>query len=780
MVLLSGWSTSVTAADARAKEKRLGGAGEDPARLVLRYAEAMVASKMAEWAELDLACLARRRQQGIAPHTDQACWEDTMKAHRALVADDPEVGIFGAEGRGLGFGLIAEQHRNADAWKDYPPGVFVSPAVVTGTPLRIAVKKVWPPRSIAIQERGKDPVAVRGTLVELRVSYSDPLTAPLALKPGEIWWASGQIRRYGPVRELAIQVVAVSGLRKLGYARDVGIVNEALRDAPQIPGARYDLDPDNIGRAFERSGVPSGEPPVKGGLVLGSARWWTAQEAAEHIRAGMERAKHLPSQSERLGLLRRLMLIDPNDGEANTFLGTELFQAFLAEGLRKSGINAADDTIKHRLVELYWNIQAPTWRQELTAVARGYEPAAEALYGAIASLEIVANNGVASPEIRRRLGALYRWNGDADAALALHERLFQESSAADRTWRGILLLEVVWDRIQWLAWNRRHDHPWVGRAKTEAEQALELLEAPLDKMTAAQALLLLEALSLDRTPSTVQTRVRLVKQWYDRIPLPVRVVGIWGHLVGNELVKALVPEGTQVTLPTPVRSPEVLDVAVHSNPPAQDLLRAWDFDAEPAGAVPRGLLVSVPAREDRADWRIEADPQAPTAPHVLTHHAVCPTDDCVHMLLTEETTFDYVDVTVRLRLDEGQPGRAGIAVGGQDGEPVYAATVSRDMREAAIHRVEEGRVVLLGTAAIKPKPGTWHHLRIQRENFAHLSRPRLALFFDGAEVLAVSDEPIQHGGRVGLMTMGTATAMFDAFHILKLVSNEPLSPAAAY
>ena len=285
-----------------------------------------------------------------------------MKAHRALVADEPEKGIFGAMGRGLGFGLISETHRQADTWKDYPPGVFLSPAVVTGTTPRVTVAKVWPTRRIAIQEKGKGPVAADGTMVEIRVAYPDPLTAPLALKPGEVWWASGQIRRYGPVRELVVQLVVVSGLRKLGYPSETAVVNEALPEAPQIPGTRYGLNPENIGRAFDRPGDPSAAPPVKGGLVLGSARWWTKKEAAERVRAGVERAKHLQIQGERLALLKRLLLLDPNDTEANALLGTELFEAFLDEGLSKSGINGPDDAFKHRLAELYWNIQAPTWR----------------------------------------------------------------------------------------------------------------------------------------------------------------------------------------------------------------------------------------------------------------------------------------------------------------------------------------------------------------------------------------------------------------------------------
>ncbi len=700
-----------------------------------------------------------------------------MQVHRTLVTDDPEQGIFNAQGRGLGFGLIAEQHRTADAWKDYPPGLFLSPAIVGDARPQVAIKKVWPARPIAVQRKGEDPLAVRGTMVELLVTYPDPLTAPLALRPNEVWWATGTVRRYGPVRTLRVRFVVVTGLRQHGYPMDAAVVNEALTDTPQIPGTRYGLDQDNIGRAFDRPGDSSSPLPVNGGLVLGSVRWWTKADAADRFAASLERARHLPDLAERLALLRRLLLVDPEDTETNALLGGELYRLFLAQGLSKSGINALSEAVRSRLAELYWNIQAPTWRQELTATATGNEPAADALYGALGALEVVASHRRADAETRRRLGALYRWNGDAEEAVRQHEGLLAEVLAAEPARRGALLSELAWDRIQWLAWNRRYEHPWLGQATREAEQALELAESPLEKVVAAHALLTLEALSPDRKPEALQARLRTMKEWHDRL---AGVAGVWAHLVGNDLVKALVPEGAQVTLPTPVRSPEVLDVAVHASPPAQDLLRAWDFDREPPGAAPHGFLLAAWPNGSRADWRIVADPQAPSAPHVLAVDATCAGADCVQMILTDEATFDYVDVVVRLKLDEHQPGRAGIVVGGRDKEVFYAATVNAGVSEVAIYRIERGAVTLLGAAPVRLGPGAWRLLRLQRENFAHLSRPRLALFLDGTEVLAVANEPIWQGGRVGLVTMGTMTAAFDAFHILRLVSNEPLSPAAAY
>jgi hypothetical protein len=750
----------------------------DPARMVLRYAEALVTSRVTEWAALDLGCLTLRRQQGASAETDRACWDGTMKAHRVLVADEPEKGIFGAVGRGLGFGLISETHRQADTWKDSPPGVFLSPAVTTDTVPRVTVKKVWPVRSIAIQEKGKDPVAVGGTMVEVLVTYPDPLTAPLALKPNEVWWANGQIRRYAPVRELAVQFVVVSGLRKLGYSSDTAVVNEALTDAPQIPGTRYGFNPENIGRAFDRPDDPSAAPSARGGLVLGSARWWTKQEAAERFRAGVERAKHLSIQPERQALLRRLLLLDPNDAETNALLGGDLFHAFLGEGLSKSGIHAQDEEVRLRLAELYWNLQAPTWRQELVEVAVGHSTAAEALYGAIQALELAQRGRTEDRELRRRLGALYRWSNDADAALVAHEGLLAQLPPTEVRQRGSLLGELAWDRIQWIAWNRRYDHPWLPQAGQEAAEALSLGESPVEKLIAGQALLMAEALSASRDPARLQEALRRVRQWHDQV---AGVAGLWDYLAGNDLVRPLLAAETPAGTPTVTRAPDVLDVGIHSQPPPQDLLRAWEFDDQRPGEAPREFSPAATAKSTAGHWRIEADQEAPTAPNVLAHTSACAAPDCLQLLLADVATFQYPDVMVRLRLvSGGTHAGAGLALATQDGRGLYAVTFAPATNTVAIHRVRNGQAVQIGSAPVKPAKGAWHLLRVQYSNFLNVSLPRLAIFFDGSEVSAVTDDVIGQVDRVGLVTRGDAVAKFDGLHLLDLVSNRPLSKPAAY
>lgn len=751
-----------------------------PARMVPQYGAALAGNRVAEWATLDLGCLTLRRQRGASEQTDRTCWDDTLKAHRELVQDQPETGIFEAVGRGVGFGLLSETHRHADYWKDYMPAIAVSPTVIGndgGPGPALEVLNVSPVRPFALNNlTGQEPVRVSGHTVEVRVSYSDPLTAPLALRPGEVWWASGVLRRYGPVREVTVRFVVVSGLRKLGYPVDQAVVNEALPGAPVQVGIHYGRLP----QSADPGGRQNDEVKNRlgaGGLVLGSARWWDRKDANQAFAAGLARAEQMPRSTERARLLTRLTLIDQADPALHTVIADDRLQTFLREGLTKSGISGPDEAVATRLAELYWNLQAQTWRQELTEVAMGHSTAAEALYQAIESFERATAGGQAPTERRRQLGALYRWNNDALSALAAHEALLKDTTPGGSL-HGRLLSELAWDRIQWLSWERRHGHPWLEQARQEAEQALSQVETPVEKLMAAYALVLVEALRVPREPAHLQERLQTAKIWHDRVS---GAVGVWPYLVGNDVVKALLPNSEQVTLPTPVRASDVLNVEVHAKPPRQDIVWQWNFDQDALDALPVGFVAwSTPGAEP-SGWRVLPDGQIPTRGKLVIQDRPCTAGECAHLLLADRIRTTFPDVTVQVQdLSADGGGEAGIALAARDNRNFYAVTLNPSTGKLTTRRVLDGRATVLGDITVKLAQRPWHSLRVQRINFIHLDRGRLSVFVDGAQVAAVADEWIPQEGLVGLITIGRTVAQFDGLHLLDLVSNRTFSGPAAY
>lgn len=753
---------------------------ESAGRFALDYADALAHSRIQAWASSDLGCLTRHRQvligSLVSKEKAERCWTDTLQAHTDLVAQESEQGVFQAVGRGVGFGLLHDRHRASENWKEYPPAVFLSPPVVQrdhGSAPDITLARVGPVKPIAVVGlTGTEPVPLKGQAVDLKIIYADPMTAPLALRPEEVWWVSGVQRRFGPVREVQTRFIVVSGLRKFGYAADRAVMNEALPGSPLIATTHYGLRPD-AGRRYEHL---EQEGLLKGELLMGSARWWERSNAEGPYREALIRAAHMPS-SERSGLLTRLLLLDPTDAEAHALRGDDAYADFLKQGVLKGGLAARDEDALRRQAELYWTVQAQTWRQELTAVAEGYEPAADTLYRAIASYETVAQQPHSSREQRRRLGALNRWNNDPVAALALHEPLLADTPA-DSPEYGRLLTEMAWDRIQWVSWERRYDHPWLDQAAREARQAVALLDQAHDRLVANYALAAVEALRVPRDTDAFQRHLQEVKRDVDQIP---GTKGLKGHLLANDLVKALTLEAQTIVLPSPPRSMEVLDVAVHANTPKQDIVWQWNFENERPGDFPAGFSVLGQQGSTIPVWQVLADQEGPKENRLLGQSEPCPTPECVRLLVADPAHTTYPDVAVLIRTaDEARDGEAGIALAVRDTDNYYAITLQPSTGVVTTRRVSNGAVTVLGRVSVKLAPKRWHSMRVQRINFLHLDKGRLSVFLDGAQVAAVDDAVLPQEGRIGLITMGPIAAEFDSLHVLDLVSNRPLSKPAAY
>lgn len=773
-LLCPSWST---AASSRTKPN------EDASRFVLHYVEALSRSQIDSWASADLGCLNRvrtdpeRRSPKLAQEAARRCWDDTLHGHILMVTQQAESGVFNATGRGIGLGLLADRHRATENWKDYPPAVFVSPPIILSNHApfpQTSVTRTGPVQSFALSTIKDGSLAsVSGQAVDIRIIYPDPLTAPLALRPEEIWWVNGSQRQFGPVREVTARFIVVTGLRRFGFHTDRAVMNEVLPNTPLIATTHYGLRPDN-GRKFDH--VNPTQPFVKGELVPGSTQWWKRAEAEPIIQRALGQASHL-SRTERAELLTRLLLIDPNHSDAHRLRGEDAYHAFLKQGVAKGGLAANDGDALQRIAELYWTIQAQTWRQELTEVAEGYEPAADALYRSLASYEALGQLSQATFEQRQRLGMLTRWNNDPTGALGIHEALLHDT-APDTSEYGKALTEVAWDRIQFVSWNRRYDHPWLQQAQAEAEQAATLLHQPHDKLHAHYALVAVESLSVPRDLGRFQQRMRQIKQDLDQIP---GVKGLQGQLVANDLVKSLTPEATAIVLPSPPRSLEVLDVAVHANPPKQDIIWQWNFDQDQVGHPPVGFAALGQSSEPADAWQVQVDQTIPHETQRLVHASACSAENCVRLLVATEVRTTYPDVTVQVHTPRfTDQSELGLALAVTDPTNYYAVTLQPETALVTTRRMVNGTVTVLGQVTAKLAPRAWHTIRVQRINFLHLDKGRLAVYIDGAQVAAVDDAVLPQDGQVGFIALGPGEAQFDGLHVLDLVSNRTFSKPAAY
>ncbi|MBK9306675.1 MAG: hypothetical protein IPM58_06210 [Nitrospira sp.] len=757
--------------------------GHDISRFALRYAQALAHSQIETWAAADLGCLiqVRDRAGGTSPKLKaelaRRCWDETLRTHTTMVEQQAEVGVFNATERGVGLGLLDDRHRATGRWKEYPPAIFLSPSVVLQdqAPIpQLTVVGTSPKQRFALSHIQEGSlVSVLGHAVDIKIVYPDPLTAPLALRPEEVWWGNGSPRQFGPVHEVVARFIVVTGLRKLGFPTDRAVMNEGLPAGPLIATTHYGPRPDH-GRTYDQA--DSDHTIVKGELVPGSTQWWERTDAEPFMRAALNQATHLTAEN-RAGILTRLLLIDPEDALTHSMRGNDGYQAVLQQGIARGGLAARDGHALRRVAELYWTIQAQTWRQEVTAVSEGYEPAADAIYRALASYETLVRQDRATPEQRRRLGVLTRWNNDPTGALGIHEALLRDSTPGTIEYATILT-EIAWDRIQFVSWNRRYDHPWLPQAQAEAEKAVQWLRQPYDKLHAHYAQVAVESLSVPRHLDQFQERMQQIRQDVDQIP---GLKGLHTQLVANDLVKSLTPEAAALVLSRPPRAPDVLDVAVHANPPKQDILWQWNFEQDELGSMPAGFVEMGRDDENAALWEVHVEQDPSRGLQRLVRSLACARPDCVRLLIADNVRTTYPDVTVQVRAPRlTDQSELGIAIAVTDRDNYYAITLQPRTGLVTTRRVTDGKVTVLGQVTAKLAPKPWHTMRVQRINFLHLDKGRLAVYVDGAQVAAVEDAVLPQKGRVGLIAVGPSAAQFDGLHILDLVSNRTFSQPAAY
>jgi hypothetical protein len=214
--------------------------------------------------------------------------------------------------------------------------------------------------------------------------------------------------------------------------------------------------------------------------------------------------------------------------------------------------------------------------------------------------------------------------------------------------------------------------------------------------------------------------------------------------------------------------------------PELDRRHLWNFDGETPGQPPAGFSAGTTGEGPAGQWSVEPDAQAPTAPHRLTQGQSSPNKEGLQILLADGVTYDYVDLSVRLRPAGDRPqttGGGGVIFRAKDARNFYAAIADLATNSLDLIRVVDGQVTVITHEPIKPKAGPWHLLRVLHNTI--LSKDLIEVAFDGKIVYSTWDKA-QFGGQIGLVTRGDAAIGFDNFHAIQLYSQKPLSKPAAY
>jgi hypothetical protein len=497
-----------------------------------RYAEAVGMGNKVGAGRLDFACqypLVAAAPHGIKAYPAdsdlvyESCWQRLREAQAAtLVRSDIGMEVLWPSNGDLVF--------FSEDLTRYPASAFVSDSMgltPPGTGFHVHIVGSAPLPSASFRLRPNGPtIAVPATLVKLSVSYQDPLTAPLTYAAGSVKWTSTIKRTRRALKEITIQWVVLSGLKKHGFAGDMAVVNLPVTSGA-LPGF---VVQEKIPFVTETSHA-----------LPDSLIWWGPKDVPGVLTAAAARAATFPELRDRVAMLNRVLIIDPNQPDALMVLSRHLYAVVLHEAIPHHKLNVRDPALALVVNEHFWNIYAQSTRMELSLGMEmgGFDKptTADHLYRMLSAMRTLAVVRPEQLDNRFRLGVAYRWNNDQDISIETHQSLVKAIPAERRAGRAEALLQLAWSRINKVAWNRILDDADIRAAYQDADEALSLADLPLDKFMAEYTKAYSLLFTPDRDNRAVLERLTEAKRWFAEIP--GQTPEIWQFFVGADSLKAL-------------------------------------------------------------------------------------------------------------------------------------------------------------------------------------------------------------------------------------------------
>jgi hypothetical protein len=498
-----------------------------------RYADAISKGDRGTFGLLDFACqyrLVTTSPPGrkAAPEANdpsyEACWKELTAGHAsALKRTDVGMDVLWPSAGPLVF--------YGDELSNTPASAFVMDAIGTSPPgsglqLIVTNSRRIPDGSFRLKPNGKI-IGVPTTLVAITVAYQDPLTAPVTYAPGTVQWTSTVKRPRRAVKSIVTQWVVFTGLKRHGFPSDTAVVHRLVDTTPEAPGMVAERIPFTIeiSRALPESLV-----------------WWGPNDRPGTLTAAAARAASFPDLRDRVALLNRILIIDPNQVDALQVLTRHLYAVLLREAAKGHGLTVKDPALSLTLNEFYWNIYAGAARLDLSnSMEMGglSQPTpADFLYRMVPALETLAKIHPEQLDNRFRLGMAYRWNNDQLPMTETFEALIRDIPDNRKTPKAEALLQLAWSRINKVAWNRVLHDPDSLQAYADAELSSALAELPIDKFLAEYTMAYSMIFMPDYGDKTKMLRhLTEAKRWFDEVP--GKDDAVWYYFLHSELLKAV-------------------------------------------------------------------------------------------------------------------------------------------------------------------------------------------------------------------------------------------------
>jgi hypothetical protein len=177
------------------------------------------------------------------------------------------------------------------------------------------------------------------------------------------------------------------------------------------------------------------------------------------------------------------------------------------------------------------------------------------------------------------------------------------------------------------------------------------------------------------------------------------------------------------------------------------------FDKEQPGTVPTGWTAGVTGG-GAPRWAVEAEPTAPSAPHVLKQSGSGDFPWCVKKGAVLADGF----VEVRFKALSGREDQAGGVVWRwKDGDNYYVARANALENNVSLYYTEGGRRKTIKYVDAPVARNQWHLLRVEFRGAG------IRVILNGKTYISVEDTHIVGEGAVGVWTKADSVTLFDDF-----------------
>jgi hypothetical protein len=181
-----------------------------------------------------------------------------------------------------------------------------------------------------------------------------------------------------------------------------------------------------------------------------------------------------------------------------------------------------------------------------------------------------------------------------------------------------------------------------------------------------------------------------------------------------------------------------------------------NFDHFTVDQLPSAVRPSLTGEGTQGRWAVIADPSAPSKPNVLAQLSTDPTSKRYLLAVVGRSSILNGQAAVRIKTVSGvQDQGAGLAFRITNERNYYVIRANSIERNFRLYKFIDGVRTAIGGVDLSMNPGEWHEIA------ASFNGSRIRCFYDGRQLLDVSDDALAVAGAVGVWTKADSVTYFD-------------------